>query len=310
MNAPLPLNFSTLFTNLSVPVEGKFEQAQRLFHGRGHAYKDLNHITIDWLKPVLLITLFAPLSKTDLTQLANELKTRFYQCTSIQVQHRYETSWVFETIYGDSIHQLDILEGELKYKLTFKSGANTGLFLDMKNGRDWVKENSNNKQILNLFSYTCGFSVAALAGGAKSVFNIDMSSPFLNTGRENHRLNEQALDKIRFEKLNILKSFGRINKRGPYDLIICDPPTFQKGSIDLVRDYPKMIRRFVEFLNKDGLLFLCINTPHLGSLTGVDFLSNMMKENAPNFKLIDEIKPPEVYNDVQDKGTKVLIFSL
>lgn len=308
MSIPGPLNLTELLVNLVTPID--YDQAQRVFHGRGHAYKYLSHITIDWLKPMLLITLFAPVSKVDLLQLANELKKRFDHCNSIQVQHRYETSWLFECIWGDTVDQLDILENDLNYKLEFKSGANTGLFLDMKNGRDWVKENSKNKQVLNLFSYTCGFSVSASAGGAKSVYNIDLSSPFLNTGRENHRVNQQSLESIRFEKLNILKSFGRIKKRGPYDLIICDPPTFQKGSIDIVRDYPKLIRRFVEFINEDGLLFMCINTPHIGSLTGREFLLKVMLENAPEFKLVKEIKPPAVYVDTQEKGAKILIFGV
>ena len=308
MNIPLSLNLSELLDQLIIPNGDDLKQAQRIFHGRGHAYKDLNHITIDWLKPLLLITLFAPVGKDDLAVLAKELCNRFKQCESIQVQHRYESSWLVECIFGKSVNQLNIYESNLRYKLDIKSGMNTGLFLDMKNGREWVRLNSKSKRVLNLFSYTCGFSVVAADGGAKSVFNIDMSSPFLNTGRENHRLNKQALDSIRFDKLNILKSFGRIKKHGPYDLIICDPPTLQKGSFDIVRDYPKMIRRFVEFLSKNGVLYLCINTPHIGELTGKVFLVNIMKENAPDFSLIDEIRPPKVYKETQDKGTKILIF--
>ncbi|MGK0270321.1 MAG: 23S rRNA (cytosine1962-C5)-methyltransferase [Cocleimonas sp.] len=310
MSAKLPINSSELLENLVIPKNEDLEQAQRIFHGRGHAYKDLSHITIDWLKPLILITLFAPVSKVDLLELVNQLKMRFVQCDSIQVQHRYQTSWQVECILGEPLHKLKIRESNLNYMLEFKSGANTGLFLDMKNGRDWVCANSKNKRVLNLFAYTCGFSIAASAGGARSVFNIDMNSPFLNTGRENHRLNKQSLRSIRFDKLNILKSFGRIKKQGPYDLIICDPPTFQKGSIDLARDYSKIIRRLVEFLSEDAKLFLCINTPHIGSITGKEFLLQAMQENAPDFHLIDEIKPPSVFKDIQGKGTKILIFKI
>lgn len=309
MNNPLPLNLPELLGNLVIPNNDEIEQAQRVFHGRGHAYKDLNHITIDWLKPLLLIILFAPCDENDLQHLAKQLKNRFAQCESIQVQHRYQKTWLVDCLLGKAIQQLDILENNLRYKLDIRSGVNTGLFLDMKNGREWVKSNSKNKRVLNLFSYTCGFSIAAAAGDAKSIYNIDMSSPFLKTGRENHRLNDQRLDNIRFEKLNILKSFGRIKKHGAYDLIICDPPTFQKNSIDIVRDYPKMIRRFLEFISDDGILLLCINTPHLGSSTGKEFLLETMQTTAPNFKLIKEIKPPKVYKETQNKGTKVLVFS-
>lgn len=308
MNNPLKLNLSELLDNLVLPSHDQIDQAQRVFHGRGHAYQNLSHITIDWLKPLILITLFAPVSNGDLKQLVEALKTRYPSCESIQVQHRYQKSWLVECIFGDPISKLDILENDLYYQLQLKTGVNTGLFLDMKNGREWVQKNSANKRILNLFSYTCGFSITASAGDAKSVYNIDMSSPFLNIGRENHRLNKQSLASIRFEKLNIFKSFGRIKKHGPYDLIICDPPTFQKGSIDITRDYPKLIRHFMDFISADAILFLCINTPHIGSLTGREFLVKAMTENAPQFNLIDEIKPPDVYKETQGKGTKVLIF--
>lgn len=303
-----PLNVSELLDNIIIPNIKQINYAQRVFHGRGRAYENLNHITIDWLKPLLLITLFAPITKDDLDSLSLQLQNKFPQCKSIQIQHRYESSWIVECIFGESTSKLEIIESELRYKLEIKSGANTGLFLDMKKGRNWIQKNSRNKRVLNLFSYTCGFSIAAAAGGAKSVYNIDMSSPFLSTGRENHRLNEHSLKSIRFDKLNILKSFGRIKKQGPYDLIICDPPTFQKGSIDLARDYPKLIRRLIEYTSEGGKLFMCINTPHIGSLTGKEFLLNAVKENAPNLELIDEIAPPEVYRDIENKGTKILVF--
>jgi len=294
--------------NLVIPEEKLRDEAQRIFHGRGHAYRGLSHITIDWLKPLILITLFAPVSKRDMDILVKEILKRFDHCKSIQVQHRYQSNWKVECIFGKVISQLEIIENKLSYKLNIKSGVNTGLFLDMKNGREWVTNNSKGLRVLNLFSYTCGFSVAAAAGDAKSIFNIDISRPFLNTGRENHQLNQHSLKSIRFEKLNILKSFGRIKRHGPYDLIICDPPTYQKGSINLVRDYPKLIRRFIEFSSEHAVLFLCINAPHIGPLTGKEFLLETIQNNTPNIHFINEIKPPLVYKDKHDKGTKVFLF--
>ena len=178
----------------------------------------------------------------------------------------------------------------------------------MKNGRDWVRINSKSKRVLNLFSYTCGFSVAAIAGGASSVYNIDISSPVLSTGRENHLLNNQEVENVRFEKLNVLKSFGRITKKRPYDLLICDPPTFQKGSVDVVRDYPKIIRKLSDFMGKNSTLMLCINAPHLGQLNGGDFLIQSMRKFATEYQFIDAIKLPRVYAEAENKGMKTLIF--
>ena len=174
----------------------------------------------------------------------------------------------------------------------------------MCDGREWVKQQSKNKRVLNLFAYTCGFSVAAIAGNARCVLNMDMSSAALNVGRENHRLNQHSLNHVRFEKLNIFKSFSRIKKRGPFDLLICDPPTFQKGSVDIAKDYPKILRRLDEFMAPEGMLLLCLNSPDLSA----EFLIKHMSELAPQYKLCGQIKAPNVFIEAEDKGLKILSF--
>lgn len=279
-------------------------QAQRVFHGRGHAYQGLDHITIDWLPPVLLITLFAPEPIKEIKELADKFLQLFPLCKSVQLQHRHQLQGPIDVIYGENITQLSIRENDLNFQIQLGKSRNTGLFLDMKNGREWVQENSEEKRVLNLFSYTCGFSVAAIAGKAKSVLNIDTSSPALNVGRANHHINEQSLKNVKFEKLNIFKSFGRIKKRGPFDLLICDPPTFQKGSVDISKDYPKIIRRLGEYMAPGSTLMLCLNAPDLNQ----EFLFKIITQHAPQYHFIGEIKPPKVYLEAEEKGLKVLIF--
>lgn len=236
------------------------DQAQRLFHGRGHAYLGYEHVSIDWLAPVVLITLYKLVEIDDLKQLAQDLFSNISNCRSVQAQYRYLKHAPFELLIGDECTQTVVEENGLKYQITLGRAQNTGLFLDMRKGRQWVQQNSHDAKVLNLFSYTCGFSVAALAGGAKHVFNIDMSRTSLITGRDNHHLNQQDTSKV---KIDIFKSFGRIKKHGPYDLLICDPPSFQKGSVDIKRDYKKVIRRIPEFMKPGSVLMLCLNSPNL-----------------------------------------------
>lgn len=285
-------------------TEAAQSQAQRLFHGRGHAYTGLHHVTIDWLPPVILITLFSPEPTHLVEELANKLQKLLPNCKSIQLQHRYQQLGAIDVIYGKNITHLTIQESNLSFQVQLGISRNTGLFLDIKNGREWVKYNSKNKRILNLFAYTCGFSVAAIAGQAKSVLNIDMSSPALAVGRKNHELNQQSLKQVSFEKLNIFKSFGRIKRRGPFDLLICDPPTFQKGSVDISKDYPKIIRRLNEFMAPESTLLLCLNAPELDQ----EFLLNNISAHAPNYTFIEEIKAPKVFIEAEKKGLKVLVF--
>ncbi len=283
----------------------ELKQAQRLFHGRGHAYKDLEHVTIDNLFPVILITLFKPELAEDVKILSNYLLTVLSGIKSIQVQYRYEKSGPIDVVWGEDIRSLSILEHNHRFKISLGKSRNTGLFLDMRNGRQWVEQHSQNKRVLNLFSYTCGFSVAAIAGGAKSVVNVDMSGAALSVGRENHRLNQHDLKKIRYEKINIFRSFGRLKKRGLFDLLICDPPTFQKGSVQIDKDYPKIMRRLDEFMAYKSKLLLCLNSPDLS----VGFMFDNMKKHAPSYVFEKYIDPPKVYVDVQKKGLKTLVFT-
>lgn len=296
---------SQLSKYLQLPITPEdLLQAQRLFHGRGHAYEGLHHVTVDWLPPVALITLFAPEPIDEIEIFADELLSLLPSCKSIQLQHRYELSGPTDIIRGAAIQQFSIQENNLRFHICLGRTRNTGLFLDMCHGRRWVQAHSQNQRVLNLFAYTCGFSVAALAGNAKSVLNIDLSRAALTVGRENHRLNQQSLEQVSFEKLDIFKSFGRLKKQGPFDLLICDPPTFQKGSIDITRDYPKIMRRLDQFMAPGSTLLLCLNAPELDR----DFLIENMTVSAPHYTLVEEIKPPKVYLEAEGKGLKILCY--
>lgn len=280
-------------------------QAQRLFHGRSHVHHGYEHIAIDWLSPVLLITLYKNVDMSALQKLAEKLFSSVSECTSVQVQYRYEQTGPIELLSGKPCTEAIVEENGLKYQILLGRARNTGLFLDMKNGRDWVKNNAQGARVLNLFSYTCAFSVAAIAGNAASVFNVDMSRPSLATGRDNHRLNNHETSKVKFDSLDIFKSFGRIKKNGPYDLLICDPPSFQKGSVDIKRDYKKIIRRIPEFMNRNSLLMLCLNSPDLDA----EFLKRTVADECADCQYESEIFPPAIFkNSVEQQGLKVLIY--
>ena len=312
----------TVCEHIQLPgAEGRPEaagDAQRLFHGRGHAYPGLKHVTIDWLPPVALITLFAREDAGTISQLASWLAEHIPECRSVQVQSRFELMGPVELVLGEPCERTTVVENGLKFNIQLGKSRNTGLFLDMRNGRDWVRNfcsdpcsdlrsdyQGQGKKVLNLFSYTCGFSVAALAGGAQSVVNIDMSGGALSQGRENHKLNNLDPRSVRYEKLDIFKSFGRIKRYGPFDLLVCDPPTLQKGSVNIERDYPKIIRRLTDFMAPQSDLLLCLNAPDLGP----EFVADAVMRQAPHYDFVSAISPPDVFMEAQGKGLKILHFS-
>jgi 23S rRNA (cytosine1962-C5)-methyltransferase len=226
--------------------------------------------------------------------------------TTIILQRRYREKTTTEIIIGTLKSENIALENNLKFKLNLRSNQNNGYFPDMKNGREFIQKISKDKTVLNLFSYTCGFSLAALQGGAKSVVNFDMAKGALNTGRENHHLNNLDTKKVKFYPHNILKSFGRIKRDGPYDIIIIDPPSFQKNSFEATKDYQKIIKKLEEFTSDDCTVLACLNSPNLDE----NFIINIFKEFTPNFNFEKRLENVEEFEAIdEDRSLKNLVFT-
>ncbi len=281
-------------------------EAQRLLHGRGHCYPGLEMIVVDWFEPILLITSYRPIEPEQLRHWQEQLQQAYGERAQCLLhQRRDEEKAPVSCLWGDPVYQTQVLESGNRFAMRLGQAQNHGLFLDMKNGRSFVQANSEGRKVLNLFAYTCGFSIAAVAGGAEMVLNVDMSRRSLEVGRENHALNGHDKGKVRYQALDIFKSWGRIKKPGPYDLIIMDPPSLQKGSIDVRKDYARLVRRIPELANDGALVMLCLNAPELGR----DFIARQVEQECPELVWQESITPPPVFRDVDpDKGLKVEIY--
>lgn len=299
----------TLAQHLTAALDPAPQETRRLFHGRGRCWPGLEQITVDWLQGVLSVALFrepAPEQLVELEAMLNALaQTPQWTGEAILIQHRYLPDSPGQWLVGGPIQQREVVEDGLRYLLDLGVRQNNGLFLDMRYGRRWVREQSAGKRVLNLFAYTCGFSVAAIAGGAEQVVNLDMTKSALSRGRENHRLNGHAVGQVAFLGHELFKSWGKVRKYGPYDLIIIDPPTFQRGSFVLTQDYAKILRRLPELLREGGTVLACVNDPGIGSA----FLIEGMAEQAPALKFVERLENPPEFPDVDvEGGLKALVF--
>ena len=306
----LPLFFSHIEQQLNeVPNE-----LRRIFHGRGKFWPGLEQLTCDWVDGQLLVNVFKEVDqaflsslKTGLVDLTNKDIWQAKQGTSIVLQHRYADGAPSEVLWGQLNDSPVVVEHGLKYQLDIGRNQNFGLFLDMRNGRQWVQDNAEGKNVLNLFAYTCGFSVAAIAGGARQCMDVDMSRGSLNKGRDNHRLNDHDMRSVNFLGYDIFKSWGKIKKGGPYELVIIDPPSFQKGSFALTKYYKKILRRLPELLTEGGEVIACVNSPAVSP----NFLIETMAEEAPSVEFIERLDNPPEFVDVDlDSSLKVLRFKI
>jgi len=149
-----------------------------------------------------------------------------------------------------------VLENGLKFKVNWEEGQKTGFFIDQRVNRDLVRQYSKGRKVLNTFCYTGGFSVAALAGGAREVVSIDLSERAVKLADENVRLNfgdEANHEAIACNAVEYLKGID-----DSYDLIILDPPAFAKHHKVLgnaLQGYKKINARALQKIRPGGILF-------------------------------------------------------
>jgi len=303
---------NTLNAHLLAALAPAPAETRRLFHGRGRRWPGLEQLTVDWMQGVVLVSLFKEPAVDELEGLkrllAELIQTPVWtdsQAHTLLLQHRYLPDSHTETLLGETPQEWTLIEGGLRYRVDFGKKQNTGLILDMRYGRDWVRANAAGKRVLNLFAYTCGFSVAAIEGDAEFVVNLDMSRAALSRGRDNHRLNGHDLSRVSFLGHELFKSWGKVKSTGPYDLVIIDPPSFQKGSFLLTKDYQRVLRKLPELLTADGTVLACMNDPALGAA----FLIEEVTREAPGLRFEQRLENPPEFADIEPGGgLKALVF--
>lgn len=286
-------------------------EAQRVFHGRGGLHPGCEHWTLDAYPPCWVLTSFQPVPEADTAAVQAALAARWAELApgetlNLIFQVRDEGRADTRVLAGAVPDPHDVVEAGTRYRVHVQRGQNHGLFLDMAEGRDWVRAHCAahpNLKVLNLFAYTCAFSVVALQAGAEQVVNVDMSPGALAIGRQNHALNG-VTEGASFLAHDIFNSWGKLTRGGPYGLVILDPPSFQKGSFVATKDYARLVRRLPDLLAPGGHALLCLNTPKLDE----QFLHGLLRTEAPGLQLLQRLpNPPAFADESSDRALKVLL---
>ncbi len=154
--------------------------------------------------------------------------------------------------------EVEILENGHRFLVDLLGGQKTGFYLDQRPNRAIVGEVAAGRQVLNAFSYTGGFAVYALAGGASHVLNLDSDDDALVLGERNLRMNgfdEERFSSMRGDVFSVLRSFRDDGTR--FDMVILDPPKFATGKSNLMRatrGYKDINLLAMKILRPGGLL--------------------------------------------------------
>jgi len=167
-------------------------------------------------------------------------------------------------LFGERLAEIEVIENGLKFNVSVEEGQKTGFFLDHREMRQLIRTLSHQKKVLNCFSYSGGFSVYALAGGAIQVDSVDISESAIEMAKRHVSLNGFKAEDQEFHVADV---FQFIRERPlNYDLVILDPPAFAKRQKDVIpacRGYKDINRVVMQKLPPNSLLLTCSCSYHV-----------------------------------------------
>jgi len=204
-------------------------------------------------------------------------------------------------IFGEPVQEIIINEQGLELFIRPERVTNGGLFIDTREVRKFIFENSKDKKVLNTFCYTGSLGLASFVGGAKEVTQIDSNKGILNWARENFELNKKSgfglVKHIQEDTISFIKKeVKRIAKgtKDPYDIVILDPPTFgrsEKGVFKIEKDLGSLLLASKDLLSEKSILVLTVNNQNFNTRD----LKNIIEiELAHTFNKMIEILPSQL----------------
>ena len=261
--------------------------AYRLINAEGDGIPGL---IADWYDGVLVLQIsnagLEPLRELLLQLFIEEAKPRsIYEKSTSFLRKKEGMEEVQAHRYGEEHPTLVILENGLRFQIDLETGQKTGWFLDQREMRQLVKDHACGKKVLNVFSYSGGFSVYALSGGARSVDSVEISKRCEPLIAENLSLN--ALDNHRFFCQD---AFEFLQKEPlDYDLVILDPPAFVKKREDIAnafRAYKELNRLTLSKMPAGSLLLTCSCSYHVDEELFQNILFRAGSEANRNVRIV------------------------
>ena len=291
----------------------------RLFHGATEGYPG---VTVDRYGPNLLVQSWREPPSEDVLRSIRDL-------SSEEVGARLGLCWYDRSKRGDMRRPLVELAdarrvgSELGLKFDAElvhRGIDPLLFLDFRVARREVARRVGGKSVLNLFAYTCGIGVAALAGGASEVLNVDFAEHALGVGRGNAALNdldEERFGVLREECLPVMRQLSGLGVKGKaarrsytklrpreFDLVVLDPPRYAKspfGLVDTVNDYQSLFKPALLSTRPGGEMLVTNNVASVALDDWLESLKRCALKAGRNIEEIEILRPEVDFPTFEDE---------
>lgn len=200
--------------------------------------------------------------------IAEKIQAEFPQIKCVYLKRRNDADEKGTNIVGTLAPEVQFLENGVLFASNIRDAAKTGFFLDQRDNRKMIQHFAKDKTVLNLFSYTGGFSIFAAKGGAKEVTSVDIAKVAIQAVARNFEINELKTihHDIATDAFEYLEQQNLEKKK--YDLVITDPPSFapnEKSVEQAKAAYTKVFANSIKLVNPEGLFAASSCSSHISS---------------------------------------------
>ncbi|ANB85495.1 class I SAM-dependent rRNA methyltransferase [Bacillus velezensis] len=279
--------------------------AFRLFNGEGDG---IGGVTIDFYDGYLLIQWYSKGIYTYKDSMIEAIDGLELSYKAIYEKKRFDTA-------GQYVEDDDFVKGErgdfpvivqensIRYAVDLNDGAMTGIFLDQRHVRKAIRDKyANGRRVLNTFSYTGAFSVAAALGGAEKTTSVDVANRSLAKTIEQFSANGIDYEAHDIKVMDVFKYFGYAEKKGlEFDLIILDPPSFartKKRTFSAAKDYKNLLKETIAITAKNGIIVASTNSSAFNMKKFKGFIETAFKETNERYDILEEYTLPEDFKTI------------
>lgn len=291
--------------------------AFRLFNGEGDG---VGGITIDYYADYLVISWYNETIHYFKKMIVDSLLQVFPNAKGVVEKIRFkseleESRW----LAGEKPQEpLIVLENGVSYAVYLDEGYMTGIFLDQKEVRGRLTEGlAAGQKVLNMFSYTGAFSVAAAYGGALETTSVDLAQRSLPKTQEQFEVNGLPLEQ---QKIIVMDTFDYFRyaarKNLSYNLIVLDPPSFarnKKKTFSVAKDYGRLIEDSVDILTEEGMIIASTNAANLPLKKFKKSIETALSNKNVSYRLTESYRLPADFPASQFEESnylKVLFYSI
>lgn len=292
--------------------------AFRIFNGEGDG---IGGITIDYYDGYYVINWYSE-GAYSFKETVIDVLDEIGEYKAIYEKKRFDTK-------GKYIDDDDFVKGErgefpiivkengMNYAVYLNDGAMVGIFLDQRNVRKIIRDKyAKGKNVLNTFSYTGAFSVAAALGGAKKTTSVDLAKRSKSKTIEQFSTNGIDFEEQDIIVMDVFDYFKYANRKNlVFDLVILDPPSFarsKKRTFSTAKDYPSLIKDTIAITGKGGIIVASTNNASFSMKKFKGFIDKGFKDSKTKYKILEEFSLPSDFqvdrNFPQGNYLKVVIL--